>query len=233
MFGLNSKERDTINAAAKPLSAPQPEVVVVDAPKAIAKPTTAQPQSRMGELVEYAKVAQQVGLNVPALEIEAFVALLEKLNLPVYNLQEVVAYMDDKAKREGNGWGWDWRPLRSKDRFEGQFGTAARSGGMFDDRQRVASDYYAPRDSGMGMSWDRPLYDQVVPLHALQRIAAIEAEYTKPVHFVVTAYTPQPHLRADPFLMAVIPNPQMGSGVGRFIIDFWDEPGFGIASMLK
>jgi hypothetical protein len=46
-------------------------------------------------------------------------------------------------------------------------------------------------------------------------------------------YPPQPHLRADPFLMAVIPNDQLGAGVGRFVIDFWDEPGFGIASMLK
>jgi len=37
----------------------------------------------------------------------------------------------------------------------------------------------------------------------------------------------------DPFLMAVVPNPNLARGIGRFVIDFWDEPGFGIEHMLK
>lgn len=45
--------------------------------------------------------------------------------------------------------------------------------------------------------------------------------------------SPAPAFRADPFLMAVVPNAKVREGVGRFIIDFWDEPGFGIDQMLK
>jgi hypothetical protein len=40
-------------------------------------------------------------------------------------------------------------------------------------------------------------------------------------------------IRPDPFLMAVIPNPELEHGKGRFVIDVWDEPGFGIGSMVK
>jgi hypothetical protein len=31
----------------------------------------------------------------------------------------------------------------------------------------------------------------------------------------------------------VIPNASLDRGVGRFVIDFWDEPGFGVALMVK
>ena len=32
--------------------------------------------------------------------------------------------------------------------------------------------------------------------------------------------------------MAVINNPQLAKGVGRFVIDFWDEPGFELDQQL-
>ncbi len=51
----------------------------------------------------------------------------------------------------------------------------------------------------------------------------------------MTEYTTQPHVvvNPDPFLMAVIPNSAVAHGKGRFIIDVWDEPGFGISRMVK
>ena len=76
-------------------------------------------------------------------------------------------------------------------------------------------------------------YDKLVPLHALRKVAAIEAEFKEPVSFFVCDYAPAPHIEyPDPFLMAVINNGNLAKGVGRFVIDFWDEPGFGIDKQL-
>ena len=232
MFGLKRKEAEIINRAAKALPAPQPEPVASEPPK-ITAPEASLVKSRVEELAEYAKVAGEIGLAVPTLEIEAFVAVLERLNFPVYSLDAVRAYMDDKASREGDGWGWQWNPLREKDRFSGWFGTAAARPMWQGAPRTVASDHYSETlDLGFGMTIPRRLYSRIVPIHALKRVAAIEKEHTKPVHFLVTDYVPQPAFRADPFLMAIIPNPHLNDGVGRFVIDFWDEPGFGIDKML-
>lgn len=79
-------------------------------------------------------------------------------------------------------------------------------------------------------------YDQTVPLHALRKVALIEREYKGgDVAFFVADYAPEPAVTPypDPFLMAVIPNPKLARGEGRFVLDFWDEPGFGIDKMVK
>ncbi len=80
-----------------------------------------------------------------------------------------------------------------------------------------------------------PAYTRTLPLHALKKIALIEKEFARRVVFLVTEYTTTPDvvINPDPFLMAVIPNGAVSHGKGRFIIDVWDEPGFGIAQMLK
>jgi hypothetical protein len=33
--------------------------------------------------------------------------------------------------------------------------------------------------------------------------------------------------------MIVVNNAHLANGTGRFVIDFWDEPGFGIEQQLK
>lgn len=78
-------------------------------------------------------------------------------------------------------------------------------------------------------------YDKTIPLHALRKIAVIERDFkTAPVSFFVCDYATAPQIEhPDPFLMAAIDNPKLGIGIGRFIIDFWDEPGFGLVQMLK
>lgn len=91
-----------------------------------------------------------------------------------------------------------------------------------------ASDYYA----GTGAM----LYARAIPLHALAKIARVEKEFgVGKVVFMITDYVLEPHvvIEPDPFLMAVVPNKDLAKGVGRFVIDVWDEPGFGIAQMLK
>jgi len=70
------------------------------------------------------------------LVIEQLKALLREKDWPVYDLKEVIAYMDEKVKNEGfvptkgsNDWtkgGWGWHPLREQDhRFELTLGAPA------------------------------------------------------------------------------------------------------------
>jgi hypothetical protein len=95
------------------------------------------------------------------------------------------------------------------------------------------------KENGLNVSDFRhilsPTYTRTIPLHALHKIALIEREFPGKVVFLVTEYTTTAHEyipRPDPFLMAVIPNLGVAHGKGRFIIDVWDEPGFGLAEML-
>lgn len=81
-----------------------------------------------------------------------------------------------------------------------------------------------------------PAYTRTLPLHALKKIALIERSFKSgKVVFLVSDYCVAPHVvvNPDPFLMAVIPNSAVAHGKGRFIIDVWDEPGFGIERMVK
>ncbi len=76
-------------------------------------------------------------------------------------------------------------------------------------------------------------YDKLVPIHALRKVAEIERDFREPVSFFVCDYAPAPHIEhPDPFLMVVVNNERLSKGVGRFVIDFWDEPGFGLEQML-
>lgn len=79
-------------------------------------------------------------------------------------------------------------------------------------------------------------YTRTLPLHALKKVALVEKHFgAGKAAFLVTDYCVAPHVvvNPDPFLMAVIPNSAAAHGKGRFIIDVWDEPGFGIERMLK
>ena len=77
-------------------------------------------------------------------------------------------------------------------------------------------------------------YDRAVPIHALRKVAMIEKAFKGDVGFLVNDYALAAHIvNPDPFLMVVIPNPKLNIGIGRFVIDFWDEPGFGIEQMIK
>jgi hypothetical protein len=90
-----------------------------------------------------------------------------------------------------------------------------------------ASDYYDGKQA---------IYARTIPLHALEKIALVEREFgAGKVKFLVSDYTVRPDvvINPDPFLMVVVPNPELRAGQGRFVIDVWDEPGFGIARMVK
>ena len=201
-------------------------------------------------LQTYAAVAKEVGVEVPQIIVEDFLAILEKKQYPIYNRREVVSYMDAHAATGGKGFGWEWKPIRHKDKALTKkltFGKPSEKvwtdekGEDIDDGSSLslsvlmfrtnraphriipASDYYNGEQS--------KVYERTLPLHALQRIASIERDYQGPLCFLVSDYATEPHILPDPFLMALLPNVPVDQGT--FVIDVWDEPGFGIASMLK
>ena len=207
---------------------------------------------------EYRTVAAEVGLASSDLQVEEFRHYLAQADIPTFNLQEVIKYMDDIAAKDNpTGLGWHWCPVRPKDA-----GVALTWGRpsehhyhSHNNLKTPASDFYEShrfaewrrvddfqrRNGGPGhpTHWKdmpSPAYTRTIPLHALKKIAKIEKEYkSSPVLFLVTDYTTQPHIivNPDPFLMAVIPNSAVAHGKGRFVIDVWDEPGFGLDKMLK
>lgn len=236
-------------------------------------------------LEEYTKIAESLGVPVPDLEIERFKTFLAKHDIPVFNLAEVVSYMDKKAETEGEPHaGWEWRPLRAKDHRSMKFGREATAPHSMAARVMYgppASDFYngpargaivtynpslaqaqmntnaqniyggvlgaAMQQQGlMQQSYAEPVrhqyeapsnqkvYDKTVPLHALKKVALIEKDFVGDVAFFVCDYATLPAIKyPDPFLMAVMPNNLVSRGTGRFVIDFWDEPGFGIAKQIK
>lgn len=239
-----------------------PELHEVMAEMALARPPVKsaklerKPADPKGDayLNEYAELASAIGIMPPDLGIESFKAFLIAHDLPIYSLTEVVAYMDNIAARESKeAAGWEWRPLRQKDdeHLDLHFGRQARRGrDEYGNRTNAAdivagSDYYSgptermyvddrgnqkiTRDRGTGR-----VYNRTIPLHAVRRVALIEREHKGPVAFFVSDYALAPAIQyPDPFLMVVVPNPKAHLGEGRFVIDFWDEPGFGIDKMLK
>jgi hypothetical protein len=102
----------------------------------------------------------------------------------------------------------------------------------------LPSDYVSLGNGGVSQAFTVPspvkVYDKTIPLHALRKVAAIERGFKKaPVSFFVCDYAPAPAIEyPDPFLMVCINNPSLAKGNGRFIVDFWDEPGFGLDKML-
>lgn len=206
--------------------------------------------SRADHLAEYAELAASIGVTPPEIGIESFKDFLSQNDIPIFSLTEVIAYMDDKAAKESKEkCGWEWHPLRVADHIrDSRFGTEAkRTYEGRADRQvytQPASDFYlGPHQAhhmGMGgqtMAWEHSgsrVYDKTVPLHALRKVSLIGKHFKDSVKFFVCDYALAPAIQyPDPFLMAVVPNAALDKGVGRFIVDFWDEPGFGLEQQLK
>jgi hypothetical protein len=227
-----------------------PEAVALQRPVGALETDLMEPEAM--EL--YRATCREVGVSSPELQIQEFRHYLHGADLPVFALSEVVPYMDGVAERENpSKLGWEWRPVRKCDgRIKEAFGRASRHdwgggiSGIWEAQRRIlmgldpgpsrsdepsvtsASDYYAGNAA--------KVYERTIPLHALQKIAKIEREFgANKVVFMVSDYVVQPHvvIQPDPFLMAVVPNNGLRHGFGRFCIDVWDEPGFGIEQMLK
>lgn len=184
-------------------------------------------------ITEYKKLSEELGIRQPHLEIEIFRQFLEKENIAVFPLEAVIAYMDKKASQEAkDNSGWYWRPLRKQDVISMSFGKQGRQ--ILKNGQRYVtegvSDYYGP---SVGHGNYPTVYDQTIPLHALRKVASITKAFGDKVKLFISDYAPlESIVYPDPFLLAVVPNPALNRGIGRFVIDFWDEPGFGLEQQL-
>lgn len=198
------------------------EKPVVPTPTPVSKPALVDPKL----IAKYKEVASAVGYHAdfgPTV-LDEFFGVMHEKDWPIYPLARVIRYMDIKAGREGKH-GWWWVPLRSNDH---NIVTSVRTG----RRNRISTSDFYNSAANMGS------YNLPVPMHALQKVQAIEegtreSYRNQRVAFFVTDYAPKPQYQPDPFLMAMVPVVREGrSGWDRFIIDFWDEPGFGIAEQL-
>lgn len=198
-----------------------PVKLITPRPKLKSAPPPMPTPDHAKHLAEYETLAKQVGMKAPLAEVEAFRIFLMQHQITIFGLEEVIKYMDAKAKTESDNGGWLWRPLRNKDNIDFRFGKEASRDDYNRMRQR-SSDYFRHGQDS---------YQHTIPLHALRKVAHIEKNFKRgKVAFMVSDYAPKPAIRyPDPFLMVVVPNPEVRLGTGRFVIDFWEEPGFGLA----
>lgn len=179
---------------------------------------------------EYRKTCIEIGLPVPDMyKVEEFKSYLRRADFPVYHLKSVIQYMDlmvkDAQTTSAFKSGWQWFALRSEDNLNLRFGNESQTD-RYGRILQAGSDFFGGARYGN--------YSREVPLHALQKVAKIEKEFGKgKVAFMVTDYAVPRNIEPDPFLMAVVPNSKVHEGYGRFVIDFWDEPGFGLDLQLK
>jgi hypothetical protein len=131
----------------------------------------------------------------------------------------------------GGGWNGGWTTMGSSGGGNTTVHVHSASAQM---QAEIDGQLNAPKPRDWRTS-PSPAYTRTLPLHALKKIAMIERSFKDKAIFLVTDYCTAPHVvvNPDPFLMAVIPNSAVAHGKGRFIIDVWDEPGFGIDKMVK
>lgn len=194
--------------------------------KELVKPV-AQPVQVMEGMIEYEHMCAHMGVQIEALQNNKFLQFMSQLDLPVYDHATVVKYMDRIAARDGNGLGWLWRPLRDEDRSlcwhnNIRFGTPPKRKPIF---KQPSSDWF---------QHDKQIrqYNKPVPLRVLKRAQTL-LQYPGTTILFVSDYTipedKKTRVLPDPFLMVYL----LGlGGKGRFIVDFWDEPGFGLEEML-
>lgn len=217
---------------------PAPEVLAI--PKPVAKRIALSFNAETTRA--YHTLAKKIGFYIPDITAELLKLFLVDHDIPVFSMSEVVTYMDNKADKEGrtdyasrNKLGWGWLPLRDKDNIKASFGRQmghhqVHVNGHYSHEWKPASDYYAPANN---RSERTKAYDKPVPLHALQKVEVIEEEFGDQVVFFVSDYATAEWAKPDPFLMVAIIDPQTRAAGARMVIDFWDEPGFGLERMLK
>lgn len=176
-----------------PLQNPQSATLVSPEPP-MPKPRPAHPGAAIDP--EWRATAQAIGYAPSYVAADDFLAVLARLEIPVYDYQEVDWYLAAAVARLNANrprgimlmsimWSWRWEPLRDAD--------AART--------QVTITYAHP-----------------VPLHALRLVEKIIPEVPEATFFVSNIYQ---RPKGDPFL-AVQPRP----GMAYYVIDQWDEPSF-------
>lgn len=188
---------------------------------------------------DYINLARKLRVTVPTVDtsVEKLNNFLYNNNWPVYSLDAVIPYMTKISDRDNpmrSGWGWT--ALRREDNKY----TTVFNG------SRQALKTGRGRHYRKAIDWlnSSRVYQLAVPLHALQKVDILtQAGFTpdKGYHYVVSDLNVEAQVvpKPDPFLMVYVGVKEGEDGwthvprANRFVIDFWDEPGFGIAEQLK
>lgn len=163
----------------------------------------------------YEEVAKSLGFTPTELIRAQLIEFFEHEGIKLYDYGQVSAWLS-KKKEQAKAMNWCWRPLRGNDVItEYEWGIIWRSFGGAD----CFDGFYSSKQSGC-----RP-YERLVPLHALEKVAKIQAKFGESVKFFVSDYASP---AADPFIMVRPATPHTGElSEYNLVFDVWDEPGFG------
>ncbi|MEK7554888.1 MAG: hypothetical protein AAB518_02820 [Patescibacteria group bacterium] len=164
----------------------------------------------------YEEVAQKLDFVPAELTRAQLLEFFETEGIKLYDYGQVSAWLTEK-KEQAKATHWCWRALRETDIITGYRWGYNREKGVWNDG------FYS---SGDDKKWQCRPYERLVPLHALEKVAKIEAKFGDRVKFLVSDYASP---NADPFIMV---RPAMcDSGTNaeyNLVFDVWDEPGFGV-----
>ena len=206
MFGLKRRQEPQ---DAAPLAPVQQTAVVIPFPSATVPERVVEPDKQRS----YEEVAKALGFKPAELVRAQLLEFFEQEGIKLYDNDQVEAWLSDK-KKQAEAEHWCWRPLREKDIIAGY------RWGYTKDTQTWHDGFY----SSTGKSWECRPYQRLVPQHALEKVAKLEAKFGDDVKFFVSDYA---HPDVDPFIMVRPAACNDGGGNYRLIFDAWDEPGFG------
>lgn len=189
MFGFGKSKQSTTVVVE-----PEPDEVVVEP----VFPSVRTPESELSELEceEYRRLAKQVGFRPANLIREEIVDILRRLERPVFDRQEVEAYLDAKFLSGKSSPRWAWIPLRDADDSK-----------LTNNR----------KDNQNGVIV-KGSYQRGVPLFVLRLVQQVSEEVPEAVFYV--SDDPRYSSAEDPFLGVT------AAGMSMLIIAQWDEPGF-------
>lgn len=167
----------------------------------------------------YEEVAQSLGFMPAELVRAQLLEFFEEKGIKLYDYGQVSAWLT-KKKVEAGVSHWCWRPLREKDIITDYvWGYNAANRTWIDG-------FYSSSAESWNKSWECRPYARLVPQHAIEKVAKIEAKFGDRVKFFVSDYA---HPDVDPFIMV---RPAMRNDRDNnnyhLVFDVWDEPGFGI-----
>lgn len=209
MFTLRKKQVQVDEAVA------QTEIAELERIAAIPFPTARVPLRLIESQKQrsYDEIAQSLGFIPAELTRAQLLEFFETEGIELYDYSQVTAWLTRK-KTQAKAANWCWRPLREKDIITGY------TWGWSRERSRYSNGFYSSNEWGC-----RP-YERLVPMHALEKVAKIEAKFGERVKFFVSDYA-SPNV--DPFIMVRPTMTVSGTSAEYYLVfDVWDEPGFGI-----
>ncbi len=202
MFGLRRRRADRVAQA---------EIAELERIAAIPFPTARIPVRLVKSQKQrsYEEVAHSLGFIPAELTRTRLLEFFEEENVKLYDYAQVRTWLTRK-KEQAKATNWCWRALREKDIITGyRWGGDNKEDGFY-----------------WSSEWSCRPYELLVPMHALEKVAKIEAKFGDRVKFFVSDYA---STNVDPFVMV---RPAMcNSGTHNeynLIFDAWDEPGFGV-----